>query len=70
MNRPQTTNVTIDDEEYECTYRYYSGFKGTYYEPPEPPEIDILEMKPDIILTDKQFLDVEKQIFEELEERE
>lgn len=43
-----TTSIEIDETEYDVRvrYQYDKGYAGSYYQPPEPPSVEILEIKP------------------------
>ena len=47
-----STSILIKDElgetEYDVrvTYERYAGFKGTYFQPAEPPSIEIIRIEP------------------------
>lgn len=48
-----TTSITIEDEmdggadyDVRVTYSRYAGYKGDYYQPPEDPSVEILEIVP------------------------
>jgi len=48
-----TTSITIEDEmdgqadhDVRVTYSRYEGYNGDYYQPPEDPSVEILEIAP------------------------
>jgi hypothetical protein len=48
-----TTSITIEDDQdgeadydVRVTYSRYEGYKGGYYQPPEDPSVEILEIIP------------------------
>lgn len=43
-----TTSIEIDETEYDVRvrYQYDKGYAGSYYQPPEPPSVEILEITP------------------------
>ena len=42
------TSIETDETEYDVRvlYQYDKGYKGDYYQPPEPASVEILEIKP------------------------
>lgn len=45
-----TTAILPSGEEQEVTvtYTYHAVYKGDYYQPPEPPTVEIQSVKPDV----------------------
>ena len=38
------TNIGEGDAEVEVEYNFYGGYPGSYYQPPEPDEVEILSV--------------------------
>jgi len=61
--------------EYPFSYHYHTGYKGSYYEPPEPEEVELeLELPPAIEaialkLSPNFYIDLEQRIMEQIYEK-
>lgn len=73
MTRETYTYIDGYFDEYEVEYMYALGRCGTYYDPPEPHEVEVLEVydtKRMVAVSDQELIEeIEEHLYEQLNDR-